>query len=219
MSEVPYGYDCLRLRAAREERGLTVAEIARASGLSGRAVSFYLSGERHPRAEILPRLAGAVGLADPLDLCNLGSGERVVHLRFRVGKSRTTVAAALGWHKETYREWETSGRAKDKMSGLRDAWKPDPGRPGWGRWTSTPFFTVPMVRRGATVNGAWQPPVYGPREYGNPEHEDVFEVPAERLYQALQRTRGDSDAERARWLRDNPDLAADIIQASHDQLA
>ncbi|MFJ7242707.1 helix-turn-helix domain-containing protein [Streptomyces olivaceus] len=89
MSEVPYGYDCIRLRAVREERGLTVAEIARASGLSGRAVSFCLSGERHPRAEILPRLAGAVGLADPLDLSDLGNGERVVHLR-SVGTRRPT---------------------------------------------------------------------------------------------------------------------------------
>ncbi|WP_338894555.1 hypothetical protein WBG99_01615 [Streptomyces sp. TG1A-60] len=51
-------------------------------------MSFYLSGQRHPRAEVLPRLARAVGVADPLDLCDLPKdGERIVHLRVRVAKA------------------------------------------------------------------------------------------------------------------------------------
>ncbi|WP_372455167.1 helix-turn-helix domain-containing protein [Streptomyces asiaticus] len=45
-------FNCLRLRAARKEGGLTVAEIARAASASDRTVSFYLSGQRHPRAEV-----------------------------------------------------------------------------------------------------------------------------------------------------------------------
>ncbi|GAA0902871.1 hypothetical protein GCM10009574_091850 [Streptomyces asiaticus] len=130
MSEAPYGFNCLRLRAARKEGGLTVAEIARAASASDRTVSFYLSGQRHPRAEVLPRLARAVGVADPLDLCDLlKDGERIVHLRVRVGKSRATVAADLGWHPDTYREWETRGHAPDKMTGPRGGWEDDPGGP------------------------------------------------------------------------------------------
>ncbi|MEU1820286.1 helix-turn-helix domain-containing protein [Streptomyces roseifaciens] len=215
MSEAAYGYDCLRLRAVREGEGLTVAEIAAAASLSTRAVSFYLAGTRHPRAEVLPRLARAVGLDDPLDLCDLGDGERIVHLRVRVGKSRTQVANELGWHPETFREWENTGEAASKMHGhRRDIWEPDPDRPGWGRWRSTPFFTSPMVERGTMVDGRWRPPVYGPHEYGNPEHYAVFEVPAERLAQARQRTR---DAWRAEWKRrdeqwrqQDPEFAADL---------
>ncbi|MET7621762.1 helix-turn-helix transcriptional regulator [Streptomyces sp. NPDC005408] len=215
MSEAPYNFDCLRLRTAREVRGLTVAEIARAAGTSDRAVSFYLSGQRHPRAEVLPRLARAVGLDDPLNLCDLpGDGERIVHLRVRIGKSRTTMASELGWHPETYREWETRGHAPDKMSGPRDTWEPDPSREGWGWRVSTPFFTRPVVERGASIDGAWLPPVYGPHEYGKPEHEGVFAVPAERLHQALRRTQADWETACAQWNRENPDLAADVTRAA-----
>lgn len=178
MSEVPYGYDCLRLRAARETEGLTVAEIASAAGLSTRAVSFYLAGTRHPRADVLPRLSRAVGLADPLDLCDIGPGERIVHLRVRVGKSRTRIARELGWHPETYREWETTGRAGDKMRGA-----PDEHR------NRTPFFVRGVATRGAMIDGRWQPPVFGPYEYGRPEHFAVFEVPADRLASARELTR------------------------------
>ncbi|GAA0439321.1 helix-turn-helix transcriptional regulator [Streptomyces luteireticuli] len=215
MSEAPYNFDCLRLRAAREARGLTVAEIGKATGTSDRAVSFYLSGQRHPRAEVLPRLAQAVGLDDPLDLCALpDGGERIVHLRVRTGKSRTTVAAELGWHLETYREWETRGHAPGKMAGPRDAWEPNPNREGWGWRVNTPFFKRPVVVPSARVDGAWRPAVYGPHEYGKSQHEDVFEVPAERLHQALQRTQADWEAACQQWNRENPDFAADIAQVA-----
>ncbi|MFJ8096543.1 helix-turn-helix domain-containing protein [Streptomyces griseofuscus] len=83
-----------------QDGGLTEAEIARAAGTSDRAVSFYLSGRRHPQAEVLPRLAHAVGVADPLGLCGLPKdGERIAHLCVRAGKSRVMVAAELGWHR------------------------------------------------------------------------------------------------------------------------
>ncbi|MFF7690250.1 helix-turn-helix transcriptional regulator [Streptomyces syringium] len=162
MSEAPY-FDCLRLRDAWEARGLTVAEIAKATGISDRAVSFYLSGQRHPRAEVLPRLARAVGLDDPLDLCALpGGGERIIHLRVRIGKSRTRVAAELGWHLETYRAWETRGHALGKVAGPRDTWEPNPNREGWGWRVNTPFFKRPVVEPGARIDDTWRPPVYGP---------------------------------------------------------
>ncbi|MFG1857537.1 helix-turn-helix domain-containing protein [Actinomadura geliboluensis] len=118
MSEADYGYDCMRLRGAREHAGLTVPEIEAAADLSERAVSFYLAGTRRPRAPVLPRLARAVGLAEPLDLCDLcdlGDGERIVHLHVRAGKSRARIAADLGWHPDTYRAWELTERARDKM--------------------------------------------------------------------------------------------------------
>ncbi|MFF8280028.1 helix-turn-helix domain-containing protein [Streptomyces lateritius] len=213
VSEAPYGFDCLRLQAARKEGGLTVAEIARAAGASDRAVSFYLSGQRHPRPEVLARLARAVGVDDPLGLCDLPKdGERIIHLRVRVGKSRVTVAAELGWHSETYREWESRGHAPDKMAGPRDGWEDDPRRPGWGWRVSTPFFTRPMIEKGASIDGTWRPPVYGPHEYSKPEHEGVFVVPAERLHQALQRTRADWEAACRQWNRENPDFAAELAQ-------
>ncbi|BDT39481.1 helix-turn-helix transcriptional regulator [Streptomyces yaizuensis] len=218
MSEVPYGFDCQRLRAARESRRLSVAEIAAAAGLSDRAVSFYLAGTRHPRAEILPRLARAVGLDDPLDLCDIGDGERIVHLRVRAGKSRAQLSGELGWHPETYREWETTGEAEGKMRGPRDRWEPDPQRPGWGWMVNTPFFTRPVIEPGRMTGDGWHPARLGPCEYGNPEHQALFGVPAERLSQALDRTRAFWRVEwaqrTARWERDNPELAADIKQAA-----
>ncbi|WP_147449848.1 helix-turn-helix domain-containing protein [Streptomyces klenkii] len=159
--------------------------------------------------------ARAVGLDDPLNLCALpGGGERIVHLRVQIGKSRTTVAAELGWHLETYREWETRGHAPGKMAGPRDAWEPNPNQEGWGWRINTPFFTRPVVEPGARVDGAWQPPLYGPREYGKPGHEGIFEVSAERLHQELQRTQADWEISCAQSNRENSDLAADVAQAA-----
>lgn len=183
-----------------------MAEIARAAGASDRAVSFYLSGQRHPRAEVPPRLARAVGVDDPLDLCDLPKdGERVVHLRVRVGKSRAA-AAGLGWHPETYREWETRGDAPDKMAGPRDRWEDDPRQPGWGWRVRTPFFTRPMVEKGASIDGTWRPPVYGPHEYSKPEHGGVSS-----RYRPSASTRRSSDVPYM------PDEPPDVCKARTDQ--
>jgi hypothetical protein len=70
-----------------------------------------------------------------------------------------------------------------------------------------------MGRRGSMVNGVSRPPVYGPYEYGNPAHQAIFGVPAERVHRALQRTRADWEADCAKWRRENPDLAADLARA------
>lgn len=201
MSETGYGFDFLQLRAAREARGLTVAQIATAAGLSERAVSFYLAGARHPRATILPRLARAVGMVEPLDLCDLGDGERIVHLRVRVGKSRSQVAAALGWHPDTYTSWELTGRAADKMAS-DPAWADKSDQSGRDGWAARRFFHQDMLQRGARVDGRWRPPVYGPYGYGNPAAFAAFEVRAERLCQAYQRTVEDQEGRLRELLRD-----------------
>lgn len=125
---------------------------------------------------------------------------RTVHLRVRVGKNRAQIAAALGWHPDTYRGWELTGRAEDKMSG-EPAWGSDPDRPDRGRWAPAPFFDRGVLQRGAMVDGDWRPPMYGPYQYGNPHHFTAFEVPAERLRQALQRTREDREAQLGELLR------------------
>ncbi|MGW4655100.1 hypothetical protein ACWEP2_12250 [Streptomyces sp. NPDC004279] len=59
----------------------------------------------------------------------------------------------------------------------------------------------------------WRPPVYGPHEYIKTEYEEVFEVPAERLHQALQRIRADWEAACRCLNREDPDFAADLAQA------
>ncbi|MFE9023788.1 hypothetical protein ACFYNL_35180 [Streptomyces sp. NPDC007808] len=73
--------------------------------------------------------------------------------------------------------------------------------------------------KSASIDGTWRPPVYGPHEYSKPEHQGVFVVPAERLHQALQRTRANWEAACRQWNRENPDFAAELAQvAEHARL-
>lgn len=51
----------LILRAELERRGWTVADLARAAGLSHDAVWFYTRGEREPKLEQARRLAAGLG--------------------------------------------------------------------------------------------------------------------------------------------------------------
>src|SRR5690348_5679491 len=51
-----------RVREARQRRGMSRADLARAAGLSGGAVSRIESGERSPGAETLARLARALSV-------------------------------------------------------------------------------------------------------------------------------------------------------------
>jgi transcriptional regulator with XRE-family HTH domain len=51
-----------KVREARERRGLSMAEVARASGLSPGAVSRIEHGERSPGAATLARLARVLGV-------------------------------------------------------------------------------------------------------------------------------------------------------------
>ncbi|GLF98215.1 helix-turn-helix domain-containing protein [Streptomyces yaizuensis] len=124
MSETPYGFDAAKLRAARTAAGTSVARIARAAGVSDRAVSLYLAGSRVPRPEILPRLAAAVGVA-PAGLCTI-ERERLVHLRVWTGRSRAAMATALGMAEETYRHLEITGErgrlSASRYDSVRECW-------------------------------------------------------------------------------------------------
>lgn len=51
-----------RIRAAREARGLTMADLARSAGISAGAVSRIERGERAPGSVTLRRLAQALGV-------------------------------------------------------------------------------------------------------------------------------------------------------------
>ncbi|MFJ8159141.1 helix-turn-helix domain-containing protein [Streptomyces sp. NPDC094468] len=89
MSETPYWFD-----AARAAAGASVAGIARAAGVSERAVSWYLAGTRTPRPAVLARLAAAVG-AEPAGLCTVGH-ETLAQLRVFTGCSRAAMALMGG---------------------------------------------------------------------------------------------------------------------------
>lgn len=52
-----------RIRQAREARGLTMADLARAAGISAGAVSRIEHGERAPGSATLQRLAQALGVS------------------------------------------------------------------------------------------------------------------------------------------------------------
>lgn len=51
---------CVRLRAARESRGLSLMQLARISGVSPAAVSYLERGEKLPRTDTVERLARAL---------------------------------------------------------------------------------------------------------------------------------------------------------------
>lgn len=51
-----------RLRERLEERKMTQAQLALAIGKTPRVVSMYLSADRTPRADVLTKLAGALGV-------------------------------------------------------------------------------------------------------------------------------------------------------------
>ncbi|MFD4144722.1 helix-turn-helix domain-containing protein [Streptomyces sp. NPDC058572] len=138
--EALYGFDTAKLRAARTTAGVSAVRIARAAGVTTRAVRLYLAGSRVPRPEILPRLAEAVGVA-PEGLCTV-ERERLVHLRVWTGRSRSAMAAALGMAAETYRQLETTGR-RGRLSASRydraqDRWIL------WQDWASPTYCVGPQ---------------------------------------------------------------------------
>ncbi|MFB7669725.1 helix-turn-helix domain-containing protein [Kitasatospora sp. NPDC056138] len=141
MSETPYGFDPAKLRAARTAASASVARIARAVGVSERAVSLYLAGSRVPRPEILPRLAATLGTT-PADLCTV-EHEQLAHLRIFTGRSRASMAKALGMAEETYRQLETTGRrgrlSSSRYDYARDRWI------AWQEW-APPLFGVTAAR-------------------------------------------------------------------------
>ncbi|MGW2689630.1 helix-turn-helix domain-containing protein [Streptomyces sp. NPDC001414] len=144
MSETPYGFDAARFRAARTAAGASVPGIARAAGVSERAVSWYLAGARTPRPAVLVRLAAAVG-AGPDGLCTV-ERETLAHLRVFTGCSRAAMARRLGMAEETYRQVETTGErgrlARARYSEREGRWL------AWEEW-APPLFGVGAGRLAA----------------------------------------------------------------------
>ncbi|MER5370858.1 helix-turn-helix transcriptional regulator [Streptomyces sp. NPDC002722] len=168
-SETSYGFDAVKFRAARTAAGASVAGIARAVGVSERAVSFYLAGARTPRPGILPGLAAAVGTA-PADLCTV-EHETLAHLRIYTGRTRAEMASVLGMGEETYQHLETTGehgrlaRARyDDHEGRWIAWQewaapcslPPPN--AWTSPKSTPANSIASNVNAAGSAYAWPTP-------------------------------------------------------------
>src|SRR6058998_692571 len=80
-----------RLRALRQQRGITLAELARRTGISVSTLSRLESGDRRPTLELLLHLARAhgVGLDELVDAPP--TGDPRVHLRPRTAHHGTTV--------------------------------------------------------------------------------------------------------------------------------
>ncbi|MFE0382183.1 helix-turn-helix domain-containing protein [Streptomyces inhibens] len=176
MSGTPYGFDAARLRAARSAAGASVPRIARQARVSERAVSLYLAGSRVPRPEVLPRLAAAVGV-DPAELCTVDR-ERLVHLRVWAGRSRATMAEALGMAEETYRMLETTGRlgrAGARFEHRLDCWVL------WPDWAAPVYGVTPERLAAATeASGEYWPVLRAERLRRICEHDPEF---AEQLRQ------------------------------------
>lgn len=51
----------MRIKEAREKRGITQRELAEELGVDQSAISFWEAGKTHPRASMLPRLTKALG--------------------------------------------------------------------------------------------------------------------------------------------------------------
>ncbi|MBX7554422.1 helix-turn-helix domain-containing protein [Streptomyces sp. tea 10] len=141
MSETEYDFDPAKLRAARAAAGASVAQIARAAGVTHRTVNLYLAGSRVPRPEVLVQLAAAVGVT-PAGLCTV-EHELLAHLRVFTGRSRAAMAQALGMAEETYRQLETTGHhgrlSSSRYDHAQDRWI------AWQDWAA-PQFSVTTER-------------------------------------------------------------------------
>ncbi|MEU2159439.1 helix-turn-helix transcriptional regulator [Streptomyces sp. NPDC019396] len=135
MSEIEYGFDAAKLRAARLSAGLSVARIAQVVGVSERA-GLYFAGSRVPRPGILLRLARAVGV-EPAELCTV-ERERLAHLRVWSGRNRAQMAQALGMSEATYRQVEITGhRGRSHYDWTRGCWV------AWQEWAPPVFGVTP----------------------------------------------------------------------------
>jgi transcriptional regulator with XRE-family HTH domain len=89
-----------RVREARERRGMSMADLARAAGLSPGAVSRIEHGERSPGAETVSRLARALGVEAGNLMGSGDGGERAAAapssgLQPEVAEAISTVATIM----------------------------------------------------------------------------------------------------------------------------
>lgn len=96
-------FDRVRLRAARQAAGLTLAEVADAVGVAVATVSHWESGERKPQPDRVGELARALTL-QPDDLLDLPPGEQgsLQHLRLAAGLLQRDVVEQAGMRRSWY---------------------------------------------------------------------------------------------------------------------
>jgi transcriptional regulator with XRE-family HTH domain len=101
-----------RLRAARTDKQMTLAEVGRAAGVSASTISQYESGRRVPELERVGRLARAVGLK-PADLTEIAEDERgtLIELRKAAALKQAAVAEMSGISRSWY-SWLERGEAE-----------------------------------------------------------------------------------------------------------
>ena len=96
------GFSGSRLTQARDNyadgRGITIAELARLTGVSVPAVHNWERGGAIPQADLLLRVATALGISTPMDaLIDIPRDERLLaDWRVLFGMLQTEVAKALG---------------------------------------------------------------------------------------------------------------------------
>lgn len=84
-----------RLKAARAEKGWTIAQLAATADLSFSAVSAYSRGLNSPPPDVLVRLADVLDVATT-DLAPLSDPPRLHELRWHAGLSVADLAVELG---------------------------------------------------------------------------------------------------------------------------
>ncbi|OIV36992.1 hypothetical protein BIV57_13470 [Mangrovactinospora gilvigrisea] len=109
------------LRTLREQHGLTIPQLAAASGVQARAIRAYEGGERTPHGASLARLADALDV-DPARLTSGGTRPTptLADLRARAGLSQQEAADAAGLTRRGYGMAE-SGSTKRLAPPVADA--------------------------------------------------------------------------------------------------
>ena len=108
-----------RLAAAREDAGMTQAELALAIGVSAaQRIANWERGDEQPRPNFIPVLARAVGIA-PLELVDVDPAKPgLVGLRLAAGLTVADVAQSTGLPRMTYNRLER-GMSVKALTGER----------------------------------------------------------------------------------------------------
>lgn len=107
MPEPVRGFSAVRLRQLRTERGWSMSQLARVSGLRPNQIGMWEAGVYRPSPASLRALADGLGV-DPLALLNgtEPTAPTVYHLRIKSGLSRAQLARQLGVSRATIRRIE-----------------------------------------------------------------------------------------------------------------
>jgi transcriptional regulator with XRE-family HTH domain len=103
--------DGAAIRRARTARGLTQHQLARILDVAGgERISLWELGQGEPRAELVPRLATALGVP-PRHLLSIDGPVDLRALRLAAGLTTAQVAAAVPVSRQTFEKWETGKQA------------------------------------------------------------------------------------------------------------